>query len=164
MENLITDTVRKSLAELELDYCEEDGVFDFSIKEEHTNVDLRVFCIEEQEILIAVATSRVFVPNDKIEEVCRWICDKNYKGNIGYYTIDTKDGEVSFRVSCPLDGGAINAEIAKVAIINALKRIDDDYVELLKLVYFDESQNDSADGKLRRIAESLSDDQKKHFS
>ena len=137
MDNLIATTVRKALDELKLNYHEDESVFEFNIRVEHTNAAVKVVCAEDQEILIAVAFSGVFAPEEKIDAVCRWICNKNIKCNIGNYTIDTEDGEVSFRVSCPVDGGAVNSEIAKVAILNAIKTIDDDYLELLKLLYFD---------------------------
>lgn len=146
MENLITTTVRNALDELELNYHEDDNVFEFSIKVEHTNAAVKVACAEEQEILMAAASGGVFAPEDKIDAVCRWACEKNYMCNIGNYNVDTEDGEVSFRISCPLDGGAVNGEIVKVAILNAIKKIDDDYLELLKLLYFENGQPDSGEG------------------
>lgn len=146
MENLITTTVRNALDELELNYHEDDSVFDFNIKVEHTNAAVKVVCSEDQEILIAAASSGVFAPEDKIDEVCRWACEKNIRCNIGNYNVDTEDGEVSFKISCPLDGGAVNGVIVKVAILNAIKKIDDDYMELIKLLYFENGQPDSGEG------------------
>ena len=139
MENFITATVRDALKELELNYQEDDGVFEFCIKIEHTNVTVKVFCFEEEEILIAVAFSGLYAPEDRMDAVCRWICERNIRSKIGNYNVDAEDGEVSFRISCPLDGGAMNADIAKVAVLNAVKRMDDDYLDLLKLLYFNES-------------------------
>ena len=135
MENLIAAAVRKALDELKLNYCENAGAFDFHIKIEQTNAQVKVICLEDQEILIAVAYSGVFTPENKMDSVCRWICEKNRACAIGNYTIDEEDGEVSFRVSCPVEGGAVNSEMAKVAILNAIKRIDDDYLDLVKLLY-----------------------------
>ena len=34
-------------------------------------------------------------------------------------------------------GEAVNGEIVRVAVLNAIKKIDDDYLELLKLLYFE---------------------------
>lgn len=147
MENLITTTVRRALDELKLHYHEDDSGFELNIKVEHTNVAVKVLCLEEQEILIAAASGGIFAPEDKIDATCRWACEKNSRCNIGNYIVDTDDGEVSFRISCPLDEEAVNGEIVRVAVLNAIKKIDDDYLELLKLLYFENAvQPDSGEG------------------
>ena len=147
MENLITTTVRRALDELKLHYHEDDSGFELNIKVEHTNVAVKVLCLEEQEILIAAASGGIFAPEDKIDATCRWACEKNLRCNIGNYIVDTEDGEVSFRISCPLDEEAVNGEIVRVAVLNAIKKIDDDYLELLKLLYFENTVHpDSGEG------------------
>lgn len=140
MEKLITNTVRKALDDLSINYHydETDNLFDFAIKLNKANIFVKIAGDEEQEMLMAVASCGVYVPEAKIDKACRWICDKNLLCDIGFYAIDTQDGEISFRVICVLDGGAINDKIAKVVIANAISKIDNSYLELLKLAYFDE--------------------------
>lgn len=140
MDNLITDTVKKALDDLHIihNYDETNNMFDFAIKLDKANIYVKIASDEKQEMLMAVASCGVFAPKEKIENACRWICDKNLLCDIGYYTIDTQDGEISFRVVCPLDGGAVNDSIAKVAIANAITKMDNSYLEQLKLAYFDE--------------------------
>ncbi len=89
------------------------------------------------EFLMTVVTCSMCVPKDKIDRMCRWVAEKNYGLTLGEFKLDTSDGEISFRITCPLDNGAVNEDIVTVAYSNALSTFDNAYEEIIKTIYLD---------------------------
>lgn len=115
MEKKIYNTVEASLNNAELQYSTDEKIFRFGIKGEHANFDVRILCEEEMEFLMTIVTCSMCVPKNKIDRMCRWVAEKNYGLTLGEFKLDTSDGELSFRNTCPLDKGAVNEDIVKVA-------------------------------------------------
>lgn len=137
MGKIIFDTVEKALNNAELQYTTDDRIFRFGIKSEHANFDVRIVCEEEMEFLMTVVTCSMCVPQNKIDRMCRWVAEKNYGLTLGEFKLDTSDGELSFRITCPLDKGAVNEDIVAVAYTNALNTFDNSYEEIIKAIYLE---------------------------
>ena len=137
MEKKIYDTVEAALNNAELQYNIDDKIFRFGIKGEHANFDVRIVCEEEMEFLMTIVTCSMCVPKNKIDRMCRWVTEKNYGLTLGEFKLDTSDGELSFRITCPLDKGAVNEDIVTVAYTNALSTFDNSYEEIIKAIYLE---------------------------
>lgn len=137
MEKKIYNTVELALKNAELNYNIDDEIFRFGIRGEHTNFDVRIVCEEEMEFLMTIVTCSMCVPKNKIDRMCRWVAEKNYGLTLGEFKLDTSDGELSFRITCPLDKGAVNEDIVAVAYTNALNTFDNSYEEIIKAIYLD---------------------------
>lgn len=136
MEKKIYNTVESVLQKAELRYTTKDGyIFLFGIKGKHANIDVSMICEEEMEFLITIVSGSMCVPKDKINRMCRWIAEKNYGLTLGEFKLDPSDGELSFRITCPLDKGAVNEEIVAVAYSNAVNTFDGSYEEIIKAIY-----------------------------
>ena len=137
MEKKIYNTVETSLNNAELQYSIDDEIFRFGIKGEHANFDVRIVCEEEMELLMTIVTCSMCVPKNKIDRMCRWVAEKNYGLTLGEFKLDTSDGELSYRITCPLDKGAVNEDIVTVAYTNALRTFDNSYEEIIKTIYLE---------------------------
>lgn len=136
MKRKIFNTVEKALKRAEINYTVEgDSILRFSIKCDHAIYDVGLACEETMELLMVIANCSLCVPQEKIEPMCRWITDKNFLLNLGIFTLDTSDGELSFRITCPLDKGAVNEDIVNVAITNALNTFEVSFEEIKKVLY-----------------------------
>lgn len=143
MEKKIYKTVESTLKNAEIQYSiEDDNIFTFGVVGEHAKFNIRVICEEEMEVLISVVTCSICIPKNKIDKMCRWVIDKNYQLALGGFKIDTSDGELSFRVTCPLDNGAVNEDVVAVAFSCAMSVFDNNYDKIMKAIYFDESNED----------------------
>jgi len=151
MKKRITNTVENALKKAELHYTvENESIFRFRIKGDHTNFDVLLACDEEMEMLMAIAACSLCVPKEKIDMMCRWITDKNYSLNLGEFKLDTSDGELTFRISCPLDNRAVNEAIVNVAITNTLNTFDVSYEEIMKALYSEDGEDDDWKLKIAR--------------
>lgn len=138
MDKKIYKTVEAALKNAEIRYnIDDDVIFRFGIKGEHANYDVRLICEEEMEFLMTVVTCSMCIPKDKIDRMCRWVAEKNYGLTLGEFKLDTSDGEISFRITCPLDKGAVNEDIVTVAYSNALSTFDNAYEEIIRAIYLD---------------------------
>lgn len=138
MEKKIYNTVELALKNAELHYdIDRDMIFRFGIKGEHAKYEVSMVCEEEMEFLMTSVTCSLCVPKDKIDKMCRWVVEKNYGLTLGGFKLDTSDGELTFRITCPLDKGAVNEDIVAVAYTNALSTFDNNYEEIIKAIYLD---------------------------
>ena len=138
MEKRIYNTVEAALKNAELNYdIDRDMVFRFGIKGKHANYDVRMVCEEEMELLMTIVTCSLCVPKEKMDRMCRWVVEKNYGLTLGEFKLDTSDGELSFRITCPLDSGAVNEDIVTVVFLNAISTFDSTFEEIIKSIYLD---------------------------
>lgn len=80
--------------------------------------------LEDEELLVPITTFPITVPEEKRFMFCSLLNKINHSLLLGFFTMDAEDGEISFRVSCPVDDGAINKTIVLVAIGNSIRTID----------------------------------------
>lgn len=138
MKKKISNTVEKALKKAEIHYMKDDNsIFRFGLKHDHASYDVGLACVEDMELLMILVSCSICVPQVKIERMCRWIVDKNYTLNLGEFKLDTSDGELTFRISCPLDNGAVNEDIVNVIIANALNTFEMSYEDIMKELYTD---------------------------
>lgn len=129
----IHETVLCALKELELtyNYDEESGVFDYRIPTDNTSYYQRLLPLEELEILISVTTFPIMIPEDKRFMFVNLLNKLNLKLQLGYFVLDPEDGELTFRIVCPVDKGAINMAIVIVAIGNGINTMEKYFHEFL---------------------------------
>lgn len=143
MKKKIYNTVEATLKDAELHYSvEDDIIFCLGISGEHASFDIKLVCEENMELLLAVVKCGIRIPKDKIGKMCRWIVEKNYSLSVGEFKMDTSDGELSFRMACPLDGGAVNKDIVRVALAQTLNTFDNTYEEMVKAMYLEGDENE----------------------
>ena len=129
----IYDAVLHALEKMDIhfDYDQENEVFDYRLSTELTTYRQRLVPLEEQELLLAITIFPIMVPEDKRFLMTSLLNKLNHSLILGHYVMDPEDGEISFRVSCPVDDGAINKTIVLVAISNSISTIDKHLPELL---------------------------------
>ena len=59
----------------------------------------------------------------------------NNRALIGFFSIDSKDGELTFRLSNNVDGGAINTNIVKTCFLQALYRLRNCFNDIITTMY-----------------------------
>lgn len=132
----IYDAVLRALEEMEIhfEYDQENEVFNYRISTDLTTYRQRLVPLEEEELLLAITNFPIMVPEDKRFLMTSLLNKLNHSLILGHYVMDPEDGEISFRVSCPVDDGAINKTIVLVAIGNSITTIDKHLPELLSAI------------------------------
>lgn len=131
----IFDTILEALKEAELSFTEdkENGTIRFHIQSKGLYRVLYVV-YEENECMFCVAAFPLSVPAEKIEQAYAKINQMNEDYLFATMLLDSEDGTLSCRVSCLVDGGAINQEIVLSGLCAAVKCLDKNYEDLLKLI------------------------------
>ena len=132
----IYDVVLRALEEMDIhfDYDQENEVFNYRLSTELTTYRQRLVPLEEQELLLTITNFPIMVPEDKRFLMTSLLNKLNHSLILGHYVMDPEDGEISFRVSCPVDDGAINKTIVLVAIGNSITTMDNHLPELLSAI------------------------------
>ena len=132
----IYDAVLRALEEMDIhfDYDQENEVFNYRLSTELTTYRQRLVPLEEQELLLTITNFPIMVPEDKRFLMTSLLNKLNHSLILGHYVMDPEDGEISFRVSCPVDDGAINKTIVLVAIGNSITTMDNHLPELLSAI------------------------------
>ncbi len=113
MDNLILNTVKEVLDELELRYRNVDKRFFLTIYCKEADFKIRLIADDEREVLCVYGYFPVKVPEARMEAMYKVINDINYKLLVGSFAIDSDDGELIFQVVNNADGGAINKKVVK---------------------------------------------------
>ena len=119
---------------IHFDYDQENEVFNYRLSTELTTYRQRLVPLEEQELLLTITNFPIMVPEDKRFLMTTLLNKLNHSLILGHYVMDPEDGEISFRVSCPVDDGAINKTIVLVAIGNSITTMDNHLPELLSAI------------------------------
>ena len=132
----IYDAVLCALEEMDIhfDYDQENEVFNYRLSTELTTYRQRLVPLEKQELLLAITNFPIMVPEDKRFLMNSLLNKLNHSLILGLYVMDPEDGEISFRVSCPVDDGAINKTIVLIAIGNSITTMDNHLPELLSAI------------------------------
>ena len=132
----IYDAVLRALEEMDIhfEYDQENEVFDYRLSTELTTYRQRLVPLEGQELLLAITIFPIMVPEDKRFLMTSLLNKLNHSLILGHYVMDPEDGEIAFRVSCPVDDGAINKTIVLVAISNSITTLDKHLPELLAAI------------------------------
>lgn len=64
--------------------------------------------------------------------------------------MDTEDGELSFRLGCPLDGGAVNEDLIRETICYTVSTFDNTYEEIEKAMTIDKAEDEGRVLKMAR--------------
>lgn len=129
----IHETVLCALKELKLsyNYDEESDVFDYRIPTDNTSYFQRLLPFEEQEILFSVTNFPIMIPEDKRFMFVNLLNKLNLKLQLGYFVLDPEDGELTYRIACPVDNGVINTAIVIVAIGNGITTMENYFQEFI---------------------------------
>ena len=163
MDKKIFNTAKKALENANIHYEATDGkMLGFSLEGEQANYDVSLLCDEEVGLLLTVVTCHLFVPKEKIDRMCRWIVEANNNIGIGNFAMDTSDGELTFRVSYPVDKGKIDDYMITVLYVNAVRAFENYFVDIVKTIYFEKENgeidlSEEALEEARRMADTLDD-------
>lgn len=135
METVMCNTVVTTLDEMELHYKHDGEVFSFSIGDEEADFAFRIIADEENELLTTIGYFPVKISKVHLDKMYKFINDLNYRTMVGFFTIDSDDGELSFRLANNVDGGAINEGIVKACFLQVMYRLRNSYEEIMKAMY-----------------------------
>lgn len=135
MNDVICSTVASTLDEMELNYRNDGEVFIFTIGDDDADFTIRILGDEKNELLTVVGFFPVKVSKMNLDKMYKFINDLNYKTMVGFFTIDSEDGELSFRLANNVDGGAINEDIVKACLLQVFYRLRNSYDDIMKAMY-----------------------------
>lgn len=129
------DIVAATLDEMELHYNQEGELVMFTIGDDEADFAIRIFADEKNEILTTIGYFPVKISKANLEKMYKYINDLNYQTMVGLFTIDSDDGELSFRLANNVDGGAINNGIVKTCFLQVLSSLHNTYEDIMKAMY-----------------------------
>lgn len=129
------NTVVATLDDMELHYKQDGEVFSFSIGDEEADFAVRIIADEKSELLTTIGYFPVKISKANLDKMYKAVNDLNYQTMVGFFTIDSEDGELSFRLSNNVDGGAINEDIVKTCLLQVIYRLRNSYEEIMKAMY-----------------------------
>lgn len=136
MENLIRNTVKEALDELDLSYRNVDNkTFYLTMCCKEADFKIRLTADDEQEVLCIIGYFPVKVPESRLEAMYKVINDINYKLLVGSFAIDSDDGELIFQVVNNTDGGAINNAVVKTCFKHTVGTLKKFYETIMKGMY-----------------------------
>ena len=135
METVMCDTVAATLDEMELHYKHEGELFTFTVGDDEADFPVRIIADEENELLTTIGYFPVKISKTNLDKMYKFINDLNYKTMVGFFAIDSEDGELSFRLANNVDGGAINEGIVKACFLQVMFRLRNTYEDIMKAMY-----------------------------
>ena len=135
MTDIICNTVASTLDEMELHYKNEGQLFVLTVGDEYADFPIRIIADEEKEILTTIGYFPVKISKTYLDKMYKFINDLNYKTIAGSFTIDSDDGELSFRLANNVDDGAINEGIVKSCFLQVMMRLRNTYEDIMKAMY-----------------------------
>lgn len=135
MSGIISKTVESVLKDMDFDYEMDENLFNFKVSDEGADYDLRVVADDKNEILTVIGFYPVKASKDRIESMCRKLTDINHKKVIGFFAMDTEDGELSFRLANNVDEGAVNVGIVKSCICQVIMAMSKNYQDIMNALY-----------------------------
>ena len=135
MNNLINNTVESTLREIGLTFEHKGESFYFNLDDDYVNLPFLIVADEEKEILTVIGYFPIKVAKEKLDKMYMLINELNNMSLIGLFSIDSKDGELTFRLSNNVDGGAINTNIVKTCFLQALYRLRNCFNDIITTMY-----------------------------
>ena len=105
MDAIVCSTVASALDGMGLHYRNEGELFLFNVGEDGADFSIRIIADDEKELLTTIGYFPVKVSRANLDRMYKVINDLNYDTFAGYFTIDSEDGELSFRLPNNVDGG-----------------------------------------------------------
>lgn len=145
------------------DGCHED-IIEFSVEGKNCRFTTYIICDTKFEVLDYKYSLYQMVPEERRDEVAKWMANTNYFTKLGAFGLDMEDGDILFRAASVLSGKAINKKlvIAKLCIMNEF--LDDIYPELMRVIFPQDEKKTKATGNaadllaelaMRNVASSL---------
>ena len=135
MNDVMCSMVASTLDEMELHYKHEGELFTFSVGDDYADFHIRIIADEENELLTTIGFFPVKISMAHLDKMYKFINDLNYKTMVGFFTIDSEDGELSFRLANNVDGGAINEDIVKACLLQVFYRLRNSYDDIMRAMY-----------------------------
>lgn len=135
MNDLINNTVTSALDGLELKFKHDGNTFNLTITDDNADFPLRIIADDDCELLTIIGYFPVKIPKTGLEKMYELINSLNYRTRVGNFTIDPKDGELSFRLGNNVDGGAINEKIVDCCLMQVISRLHDNFDEIMKALF-----------------------------
>lgn len=135
MEAVMCNTVVATLDDMELHYKQDGEVFSFSIGDEEADFAVRIIADEKNELLTTIGYFPVKISKANLDKMYKFINDLNYKTMVGFFAIDSEDGELSFRLANNVDEGVINESIVRTCFLQVMYRLRNTYEDIMKAMY-----------------------------
>ena len=135
MNDVMCSTVASTLDELELHYKQDGELFTFTVGDDEADFPIRIVADEEKELLVVIGYFPVKISKANLDKMYKVVNDLNYQTMVGYFAIDSNDGELSFRLANNVDDGAINDAIVRACFFQVLSRLRNSYEEIMKAMY-----------------------------
>ena len=135
MNDVMCSTVASTLDELELHYKQDGELFTFTVGDDEADFPIRIVADEEKELLVVIGYFPVKISKANLDKMYKVVNDLNYQTMVGYFAIDSNDGELSFRLANNVDDGAINDAIVRACFFQVLSRLNNSYEEIMKAMY-----------------------------
>lgn len=145
MRNRIFKKAESALKAAGIHYkIEGDKVFSFGIKGDDCNFDVVLLCDAEKELLTTLVACSLIVPSIKHNRMCRWIADRNLEIVCGCFQLDTSDGKLYFRLTCPVNAETVNEKLVERIYATAVRTFNFFYDDLIKALYLENvDENDT---------------------
>lgn len=135
MNDVMCSTVASTLDELELRYKQDGELFTFTVGDDDADFAIRIVADEEQELLVVIGYFPVKISKANLDKMYKVVNDLNYQTMAGHFAIDSRDGELTFRLANNVDGGAINDAIVRACFLQVVSRLRNSYEEIMKAMY-----------------------------
>jgi len=141
-------------------YNVEDGtIFSFGVTGEHARFTVRIICEEEMELFIMAVSCGMMVPTERRDRMCRWIADRNWYAVTGEFKLDTSDGDLMFRITCPAKGVDVTEKTLMYCLAVAFNSFDRAYEEIVRVIYSDDGESGDQPGETEH---SIAGDTREH--
>lgn len=146
MRNRIFKKAESALKTAGIHYkIEGDKVFSFGIKGDDCNFDVVLLCDAEKELLTTLVACSLVVPSAKLNKMCRWIAERNLEIVCGGFQLDTSDGKLYFRLTCPVSANTVDEKFVESIFTTAVSTFNFFYDDMVKALYFENIVEDEPD-------------------
>ena len=135
METTITNAVTSALDMLELNYNQDEELFTLVMSEDDADFKIRILADEKNELLITIGYFPVKISKSNLDKMYKVINDMNNENLLGAFVIDSRDGELSYRVTNNVDDGAVNERVVIACFFQVVNRLKNTYEDIMKAMY-----------------------------
>lgn len=156
MKNKIFKQAESALKKNGIHYAVEDEkAFTFGIKGDDCNFDVVLLCDEEKGLLTTLVACSFVVPSVKLDKMCRWIAERNLEIVCGCFQLDTSDGKLYFRLTCPVIANTVDEKFVESIFTTAVSTFNFFYDDMVKALYFENIVEDEPDMVMSEIQDEL---------
>ena len=123
----LIDTASACFTDLQLESKKVEGfpVLSLTIEAPNGKLDMYVHAHDDkQRLLIYLRPQGIIVTEDKLSLLADYITRANYGLPLGNFELDMNDGELNFKNSLDVNGGALTKEMVKTLVLFAIECVN----------------------------------------